>query len=229
MHVSEVTNEAITYVRSHKSVFINHVLKGASAQKDPVAVFMAGTPGAGKSEVARSITDLFETEPVIIDADEFRGLIPGYNGKNSSAIQPAAALAVDKVFDVVKNGKISFILDGTFAIGKSIMNIKRVVRNNFTVHIYYVYQDPKEAWEFTKVREEKEGRHVPKSTFIDAYYKSRENVKLVKGEFGEDVLLQVLVKSYNKNEETVYTDVQDLDKVLPILYNRDELEEILNG
>lgn len=229
MNNEAVTQQAIAYVKSHKSIFIDAACKNTSPEENPVAVFMAGTPGAGKTEISKSIITLFSSVPTRIDADEFRSLIPGYDGSNSHLIQPAAALAVDKVLDIVIKNKLSFILDGTFAIKKSAMNIKRALRNGFTVHIYFVYQDPKEAWEFTKIREELEGRRVPLSIFIDAYYRSRENVQNVKNEFQDTILLQAVVKSYNSGEEHIYSNVTDLDKILPILYNKDELKELLNG
>lgn len=221
--------DSINFARSNKHLFIDAACSEVSESESPIAVFMAGTPGAGKTEVAKNIMAFFDVEPCRIDADDFRKLIPGYNGANSSLVQPAAAMMVDKVLDVVFSKSYSFILDGTFAVGKSVANIKRALRHGFEVQIYFVYQEPKEAWAFTKARELKEGRNVPLETFIDAYFKSRENVKKVKEEFGDQVLLQVIVKSYHSNEETVHNDVQDLDKVLPILYNKDELKEILNG
>lgn len=224
-----LTHESIAFARANKSVFIEYVCGSAVESKAPIAVFMAGTPGAGKTEVAKSIMEFFEVEPCRIDADDFRTLIPGYDGANSSLVQPAAAMMVDKVLDVVLSKRYSFILDGTFAVGKSVVNIKRALRHGFEVQIYFVFQQPEEAWEFTKAREKSEGRMVPLDTFIDAYFNSRENVKKVKAEFGDQVLIQVIVKSYHSNEETVYSDVQDLDKVLPILYNKDELKEKLDG
>lgn len=220
---------SIEYVRHNKQVFIDAVCHDANPSEHPIAVFMAGTPGAGKTEVAKSIMEFFDVEPCRIDADDFRALLPGYNGSNSSTVQPAAAMAVDKVLDKVLDKRYSFILDGTFAIGKSVVNIKRALRHGFEVHIYFVYQDPKEAWDFTKIREEQEGRMVPLDMFIEAYFKSRDNVIQVKDEFGDAVLLQVIVKSYSRSEEAVYSDVKDIEKVLPILYSKSELSEKLHG
>ena len=44
------------------------------------AVFMAGSPGAGKSEVAIGLAENYDNH-VIIDADYFRTQFPDYNGK----------------------------------------------------------------------------------------------------------------------------------------------------
>ena len=77
---------------------------------------MAGTPGAGKTEVSKRFLEKFTATPIRIDADDSRHKIPGYNGSNSHIIQPATALAVDKVLEKVFEKKYSFMLDGTFAI-----------------------------------------------------------------------------------------------------------------
>jgi UDP-N-acetylglucosamine kinase len=75
-----------------------------------VAIFMAGTPGAGKTEVAQSLEPLFSVPPLRIDADEFRSRIPGYNGTNSHVIQSAASVAVDKILDQVYGSAIHLFL-----------------------------------------------------------------------------------------------------------------------
>ena len=229
MSQDPLARQAIEYVKANKAIFIDAVCGKATKTKQPMAVFMAGTPGAGKTEVAKSVMEFFDIEPCRIDADDFRALIPGYTGTNSDIVQPAASLAVDKVLDKVLDKKYSFILDGTFAIGKSVMNIKRALRRGFEVQIYFVHQEPKEAWEFTKIRERAEGRKVPLDTFVDAYFNSRLNVATVKQQFGDKVLLHVISKSYNANKETVYSNVDDLEKILPALYNKDKLKEVLNG
>ena len=106
--------ESIKFARENKQLFIDTVCSGINPSEYPIAAFMAGTPGAGKTEVAKSIMDFFAVEPCRIDADDFRVLIPGYTGANSSLVQPAAAMMVDKVLDVVFKQRLSFILDGTF-------------------------------------------------------------------------------------------------------------------
>ncbi|MFT8392339.1 MAG: zeta toxin family protein [Sporolactobacillus sp.] len=66
---------------------------------------------------------------------------------------------------------------------------------NKDVTLYYVYQDPIIAWQFTKAREDKEGRVVPKERFINAYFKSRENIKEVKETFGDKVELNIVMNT----------------------------------
>jgi predicted ABC-type ATPase len=230
MNETELAAQAVEFVKKNKKQFISHVIDqyvGDTGDR-PVAIFMAGTPGAGKTEIAKSLLALFEYIPVRIDADEFRDLIPGYTGANSEIVQGAASLAVEKAMDAVIDKQIPFILDATFAIGKATANIKRAYRHEYETQICFVYQDPISAWEFTKRREKKEGRRVPKDVFINAYFASRENVKAVKKEFGDKILLRVIIKNYTTNTHKTYDNVQDIEAILPKLYNKDELGEMLH-
>lgn len=222
--------ESIDFVKQNKQIFIDHVIDQFAGELPdrPVAVFMAGTPGAGKTEVANSLIDIFEHKPVHIDADDFRSLIPGYNGSNSEIVQSAASIAVDKAMDVVIARSIPFILDGTFAVGKAAVNIKRAFRHGYDTQIFFVYQDPVEAWRFTKIREGVEGRRVPKDAFIHAYFASRQNVDIVMNDLGHAITLHVIIKNYDTNEHETIANVANLAAVLPKLYTKNELTELLN-
>jgi hypothetical protein len=119
------------------------------------------------------------------------------------------------------------MLDGTFAIGKAVENLKRAERRNYTMQIFFVYQDPLQAWEFTKIREKTEGRYVPKDTFINSYFAARENVLKAKQFFGDELTLFMIVKDYMNGTETIHDNVSDIDQYLPKVYNREQLEEII--
>lgn len=226
----DLAAQAVAFVKKHQKELVHEVLGSAPVSTDqPVAVFMAGIPGAGKTEVAKSLLGLFEHEPIRIDADELRAFIPGYTGTNSSVVQSAASIAVDKVLDAVYAKHLPFILDATFAVGKATMNIKRALRKGYETQIYFVYQDPAQAWQFTKVREHKEGRKVPKEAFIHAYFGSRENVRKVKEEFGKAVTLRLIIRNFATGKYEVHDNIDDIDKHLPKLYNEDELKGMLNG
>lgn len=86
----------------------------------------------------------------MIDADKFRVLFPGYVGNNSDEFQRGSSLLVDAALDLVLKKGYSFILDATFATSKVKQNIERALKKNYNVLVYYVYQDPFIAWDFTK-------------------------------------------------------------------------------
>lgn len=105
------------YAKLHKKEFLRYVISdnSASAKDKKVAIFMAGTPGSGKTEVAETIVELI-TNVCMIDADRFRERFPGYNGTNSSDFQPGASYLVDYTFTWLLLHRYSLMLDGTFSI-----------------------------------------------------------------------------------------------------------------
>ena len=219
---------SLLYAKAHKQNFVKRIVADKIMVPDKVAIFMAGSPGAGKTEVATALAELSDNL-CIIDADEFRSQFPDYDGLNSSDFQKGASWLVDHAFTHLLKEGYSFILDGTFAIGKSTQNIQRAIKRSYEVSLYYVYQDPFIAWQFTKEREKAEGRFVPKERFINAYFKSRENIAKVKEIFGDAVELIVIFKDYENKISEVLEDVENIDLILPKQYTVEELEENLDG
>ncbi|AZE95674.1 hypothetical protein C4J96_3575 [Pseudomonas orientalis] len=84
----------------------------------PVSVFMAGSPGAGKTEVSKSFVNLMEAhgaKTLRIDPDDFRAYFPEYTGANSSLFQRGVTVMVERAIDLVYQQRQSFLLDGTLA------------------------------------------------------------------------------------------------------------------
>lgn len=65
----------------------------------PVSIFMAGSPGAGKTEVSKELVKEFDRKPMRIDADELRALCPDYVGTNAHLFQKAANKAINVLYD----------------------------------------------------------------------------------------------------------------------------------
>lgn len=122
--------------------------------QEPVSVFMAGSPGAGKTEASKSLLSKLENvekgrKILRIDPDELRMEFEDYSGNNSWVFQPAVSILVDKIHDFALEQRQSFILDGTLSsYGKAEENIDRSLRRNRRVQILYVYLTPEQAWEF---------------------------------------------------------------------------------
>lgn len=195
----------------------------------PTSVFMAGSPGAGKTEIVGGLIDEFETSTVHIDADQIRAEIPGYIPKKAYIMHGPASLGVEKIMDsCLKNGQ-SFVLDGMFAnYKKACQNLDRSLSRNRKVIIIYVYQEPKIAWRFTQKRERKIGRNIPKTAFIKGFFKSKEVVQKVKREYKENVTVHVVEKNFvNKNKNNFWPDIQNIDNYIKIKYSAQELENML--
>lgn len=202
---------------------------------NPSTYFMAGCPGAGKTEYSKEfISELIKNNPqrkiVRIDADEIRDKIPIYDRTNASEMQKAATIGVQKLFDHVQHHKQDVLLDSTFAVYKYARdNIKRALARGREVGIFYIYQDPLVAWDFTKKGEKIEGRPIPKDFFIDAFFASRENVNKIKAEFRKKVELNLIKqKPDNLGVEKAHFNVDNVDRYLKVEYNFESLRELLH-
>jgi predicted ABC-type ATPase len=188
---------------------------------------MAGSPGAGKTEVARRLAEKFIKKPILIDADEIRKLCPGYNGTNAHIFQRAANKGVNTLYDYVLHKSLNAIVDGTFAYADSTKNITRSLERNRKVEIYFVYQEPFQAWEFTKKRETLEGRRVSKETFIRGFFMAQENVNKAKADFGNKIELNLVIKNNDNAIESLELNIDKIDYFLATKYTKEQLIEIL--
>lgn len=202
----------------------------------PVSVFMAGSPGAGKTEFSKNIISILEEgtkhEVVRIDGDDIRALLPGYIGSNSHLFQGAVSLIVEKVHDLVLSQKQSFVLDGTFSrYEKAADNIKRSLNKGRRVFIFYVYQNPETAWRFTKQREKVEGRNIPKESFIEQFFGAKETINRVLSEYDERVVIFLVKKDFEKNTVDEVVKMEHggplIDEYLRERYTKDNLQSIL--
>lgn len=199
--------------------------------ENPVTIFMAGTPGAGKTEFSESLIEKFGGGFVRIDADEIREMmrIVGYNGANAELFQPATNKAVNILFDFAnKKAGQNVVLDGTFAYGNWQENVQRSIDHKRKVEIYYLYQDPLIAWDYVEKRRKSKGRAVPIKAFIDAYGLSIENVKKAKSVYGDNVTVYFVKNNYTKEIESIEVDVSNIEELLPKRYNEKELRTLLN-
>ncbi len=191
----------------------------------PVSIFMAGSPGAGKTEVSKQLVKQFHNKPVRIDADEIRPLCPGYNGLNAHLFQKAATRGVHLLYDFALHANLNVILNGTFAYAGALTNIQRSVDRGRIVRVVFVYQNPFTAWRFTKKREALEGRRVSREVFIDAFLSSQNQVNEAKAQFGDRIRLSVLVKNYETGLGRFELNVDKIDPFLGESYTRSQLED----
>lgn len=193
----------------------------------PATLFMAGSPGAGKTEISKRFIPRFKQKPIRIDADEIRTICPGYTGGNAHIFQDAATKGVHILYDYALEKGISAILDGTFAYNGAIENIKRSIEHGRKVEIFFVYQDPLQAWDFTKKREALEKRKVSKEVFIDSFFKAKENVNKAKATFGSKIELNLIIKDFEKDLEQLELNIENIDPYIKKAYTKDELEKLL--
>ena len=111
----KIEAEAIEYIKSHKKEILERFCPAdlCHSVDNPTSLFMAGSPGAGKTEISKSFMKRFEDIPVRIDADEIRSMCPGYVGTNAHLFQKAANKGVNTLYDHALHENINCIMDGT--------------------------------------------------------------------------------------------------------------------
>jgi len=224
-----LSENAHRWIRENETLLIDHFASPRSHEADevPVTLFMAGSPGAGKTEVSRRLVRRFAKKPVRIDADEIRALCPGYEGHNAHLFQKAANKGVNTLYDHSLKHGLNVILDGTFAYGNATENIGRSLKRGRKVEIFLVQQDPVVAWDFTRKREATEGRRVTKAVFINGWIRSRENVKEVKRTYGDIVDLWLVTQDIQGETVDFKRVVSDVDLHVKSPYTQEDLERLL--
>lgn len=229
----EQTDRSIEYIKAHRieliSRFASDDICPPEIDQSPISIFMAGSPGAGKTEYSKSLITETGIDIVRIDPDEIRNFFPWYVGNNSDEVQHGAFRGVDKLYDYVIEKKKNALIDGTFTpYLQAVKNVRRSLEHNRTVKIYYLYQDAIKAWEYTKLRAIEEGRSVPKNVFIESLFEARENIVKVKDEFGKSVSLLVIKNDYTKGAEGLQKiGINEIDEKMLIPYNKEELARLL--
>lgn len=226
----KLSEKAYESIKKNKKALIEKFDDTEKREADalPTTLFMAGSPGAGKTEISKRLMAQFKQKPIRIDADEIRAECPGYTGTNAHIYQKAATKGVQILQDHAIEKNINIILDGTFAYNGALENIQRSLDHGRKVEIFFVYQDPIEAWEFTKKREELEKRRVSKDVFIDAFFKAQENINKAKERFGSKIQLNLVIKDYEKDLERLELNVENIDNYIKIGYDKNSLEQLLS-
>lgn len=198
-------------------------------EEQPVSVFMAGSPGAGKTEASVALLEKFGGTPIIrIDPDELRSHFEEYTGTNAWLFQGAVSFIVERMLDNAFHQSQSFLLDGTLCrYDKAHSNIVRSLKYKRTVQILYVYQEPKQAWAFVEAREAREGRRIKPEHFIEQYFAARDVVNRLKAEFGRAIRVDLLIKNIDNSDRFYKNGVDNIDHHVPEKHTRDDLQRMI--
>ncbi|EKF9299677.1 zeta toxin family protein [Vibrio cholerae] len=232
MDDQQVIEKAIREAKAMKKVVAKRLVDHLPQEEEAVSVFMAGSPGAGKTETARAMIRAFKSENglalVHIENDELRKEFEDYQGFNSPLFQRSATLLVEAIHDRALKRGVSFILDSTLSsFDKAKDNIERSLKKNRFVLIIFVYQEPEQAWRLVKAREKVEGRRVPEAVFVEQFMESQRVVSALKQHFGDKVEITFIEKNIDGDNERPHFNVSDIDALLRKKYNRESLENIV--
>lgn len=226
----KICDEAIAYAKANRRAIAKrctdtHIYL---PEEQPVSVYMAGSPGAGKTEASIELIANLGGTVLRIDPDDLRTELPGYNGDNAWLFQRAVSVLVDRILDEAFGQSQSFLLDGTLTnYDRAVANIERSLRKKRRVQVLYVYQEPAQAWGFVQAREAIEGRRILPQTFVDQYFGARDVVNRLKRHFGDDVRIDLLLKNIDGTNRTFVANVDQIDSYIPEKYDVDALRRML--
>lgn len=226
----EVRAQAIEFARSNRKSIAKRLTDPAVFLPEdcPVSIFMAGSPGAGKTEASKELIAAVGGSLLRIDPDELRNEFVAYDGSNAWLFQGAVSILVERVLDMAFKQSQSFLLDGTLSnYEKGKQNIERSLSKRRAVQILYVYQEPKQAWAFVQEREALEGRRIGVDAFVGQYFEARKVVNALKREFGKAIQVDLLMKNINGSHRFAKSNIDVIDNHIPEKYDPAALLQLL--
>src|SRR3990167_3044933 len=90
-------------------------LDQAISSTKPVLTFLGGVPGAGKSEARKLVFPQLEKGRVVIDIDNLKKLIPGFDERNPEAVHELSKALGKKGFSEAVSNKKNILFDSTLS------------------------------------------------------------------------------------------------------------------
>lgn len=213
----EIEQKAIKYLKDNKENFFNTYLNECLPLDEKLAIFTAGSSGSGKTEFAEYILEQ-EKNLIHLDIDSIREYFSsiGYKGSNSKLFQRPSSWGVHFLFDeAVKKKGLSIIMDSNFASFElANRNIKSLIKRGYNIEIYYIYDDLKKCFLYTKKRETITKRAVPEDVFFNSVIKSRETIIKIKKEYGNSITLNLIDKTTNSEYFDITVDL--FENTIPV-------------
>jgi len=170
--------EAKTWVKNkaNQNKVVRQFFKDNKPTKSKIVFFMAGIPGAGKTEFANNAIKEDAPELISIEHDQLVEYIEGYKPEEYYNYRKAGSVLVTRIFDECLRNDYAFIFDGTLSHENGVRNINKCLKNGYNVVIVYIVQDTSMAWELTQARELVKKRAIEKNGFIDTCNKINANL-----------------------------------------------------
>lgn len=226
-----IEQEALAFAKAHKKAIGRRITDKTIylPEAEPVSVFMAGSPGAGKTEASIELLNKVDGPAILrIDPDELRSEFEAYTGGNAYLFQRAVSVLVEKIHDLALEQGQSFLLDGTLSnYDKACQNMERSVRKGRMVQILYVYQEPSLAWQFVQAREAAEGRRIRPEDFINQYFAARDVVNRLKRAFKGAIKVDLLLKNNDNTHRFYKAGIDQIDNHIPEKYSRADIARLV--
>lgn len=188
-------------------------------------IFLAGAPGAGKTEFLETVlnTENF----IVIDIDKYRQYFKGYTGNNAELYQDSSSRVATRIFDYCIKHNLKLIFDGTLTSDIWLKNIKKAVDKCRRIGVVLIYQDPVISYAYTIARQERNERKVSIDAFLKIYYNSiRYTFEIVE----KYLDIQFVIASKDKRRQwrqRFFRKKDRFDKYFRVEYNAEVLRNKL--
>ncbi len=209
--------------------------KSVRESKTPIAIVMAGVPGAGKTEFLDTFSELIEARDfddfIRIDLDEIVEIYPGYTPKTDAQFRSQGNHVVAAAVDTAKKGRYNMMIDGTFSgsSGASIQNVDRLLAAGYKVEMFFMHDKVTTSWKFTRAREKITKRGIDQNGFKRACKSVVENLNNALSKFNDNPNFHISVvvqKELRDKDYKVISDRKIIDTILNQGYNIDEIKEL---
>ena len=193
----EIIEKAAQWATENEGEIAEKVVFSKTNRNSKQCIFMAGAPGAGKTETVREAE--FQKNFIILEADAIREMNPYYkrtegNQKgNAHLLQKAASIGLNYCRKICIENNMAFLQDTTFQNSGSRDLVKKLLKSEWEVNIFFVFQSPKDSWQFTQAREKREGRNIPKESFAESFTNIYKNLEYIQNKHPE-IAISLVIK-----------------------------------
>jgi len=202
------------------NLYIDDQLNQTSSVDSPVAVIIAGQPGAGKGSLTDSLKEGLNHNLIVINPDDMRGFHPDQekfqreNDKTASehTHKDASSWAKSLRNEAIENNR-NIIIDGTLGYPKSAENLcKMLSEKGYRIELHVLAVNELQSklgivyrYELGKnISEDGFGRFVPEKIHDEAYSGMLRSVGLI-----EEKGLADAVYVHTRDDKFIYQNVKD--------------------
>ena len=162
--------------KANQDKVVRQFFKDNKPTEGKIAFFMAGIPGAGKTEFTDNAINEGSPELISIEHDQLVEYIEGYKPEEYYNYRKAGSGLVTRIFEECLHHGYAFVFDGTLSHENGIRNINKCFKQGYAVVVVYIVQTPDVAWELTQARELVKKRAIEKKGFIETCNKINANL-----------------------------------------------------
>jgi predicted ABC-type ATPase len=104
----------------------------------PKFIVLGGRGGSGKGAFKDLVYD--EAHSIVLDADEFKGMLPEYAGWNAGQVHEESSDMLDRVLKVARRKGLNVVLDATMKSGPGVLDrIRRFKDEGYCIEAHFMH------------------------------------------------------------------------------------------